>query len=46
MWKGAIFGHEENLQGYDRRCKVRALTDCTLIFVNVVEIENRWPKIH
>jgi hypothetical protein len=45
MWKGAIFGHEEYLQGFNRRCRVRALTDCSLIHLNVEELENRWtPK--
>ena len=41
MWKGDIFGHEEYLQGFNRRCRVRALTDCTLIQLNVNELENR-----
>ena len=32
--KGALFGHEEILQGYKRRCRVRCNTNCTLIFIN------------
>ena len=43
LWKGTCFGHEEILQGYQRRCQVRALTDCTLIHVRGSEIKRKWP---
>ena len=43
LWKGSHFGHEEMLQGYKRRTRVRALTDCTLIYVSTDEVNERWP---
>ena len=44
--RGQIFGHEEILQGYKRRCRVRCLTDCSLIYVNSTDILKWWPKAH
>jgi len=44
LWKGNIFGHEEILQGYKRRTRVRCLTDCSLIYVNGDDLEKRWPQ--
>ena len=32
--KGAFFGHEEILQGFKRRCRVRCQTNCSLIYLN------------
>ena len=42
LWCGRIFGHEEILQGYRRRCRVRCLTNCSLIYVNG-DVLKRWP---
>ncbi len=44
LWKGQIFGHEEILQGYNRRCRVKCLTECTLIKVSGKDFEKRWPN--
>lgn len=41
--KGAHFGHEEMLQGFDRRCRVRAISNCTLIYINAPSMMSRWP---
>ena len=32
--KGAFFGHEEILQGFKRRCRVRCNANCSLIYLN------------
>ena len=40
---GKIFGHEELLQGYKRRCRVRCLTNCSLIYIHGDKIKN-WPQ--
>ena len=42
--KGAIFGHEEILQGGKRRCRVRSYKDCTLIAIKEDYFKNRWPR--
>ena len=42
--KGSMFGHEEMLQGYTRRCRIRALTNCTLIYINKEEMDICFPK--
>ena len=39
-----MFGHEEMLQGYTRRCRIRALTNCTLIYINKDEMDICFPK--
>ena len=44
LWKGSMFGHEEIMQSCNRRCRVRALTDCTLIYINSAEISNKWEE--
>ena len=41
--KGSMFGHEEMLLGYDRRCRIRALTNCTLIYINKPEMDICFP---
>ena len=41
--KGSMFGHEEMLMGYDRRCRIRALTNCTLIYINKPEMDICFP---
>ena len=38
-----MFGHEEILLGYDRRCRIRALTNCTLIYINKPEMDICFP---
>jgi CRP-like cAMP-binding protein len=38
-----IFGHEELLIGIDRRTRVRALTDCKLIYINRDELYKTFP---
>lgn len=42
LWCGKVFGHEEFLQGYKRRCRVRCLSDVTLSYINNSKLE-RWP---
>lgn len=41
-----MFGHEEVLQGYSRRCRVRCLSDCTLVYISTHEIVKKWPQQH
>ena len=43
LWCGRIFGHEELLQGFKRRCRVRCLTDVTLAYIPGDKMM-RWPK--
>lgn len=45
LWKGSVFGHEEIIQGSNRRCRIRCLTDCTLIYVSGSQLLNRWPSV-
>ena len=44
--KGSVFGHEEIIQGFSRRCRVRCLTDCSIIYVSGNDIFKRWPQSH
>jgi CRP-like cAMP-binding protein len=41
--KGAIFGHEEMLGNFNRRCRVRAVTNCSLIYINKNELMQTFP---
>ena len=41
LFKGTLFGHEEIMQGYKRRCRVRCLTNCSLIYLNRDQ-HKRW----
>ena len=43
LTKGACFGHEEILQGFNRRCRVRALTKATLVCTNHEEMTRTMP---
>ena len=45
FWKGAFFGHEEIIQGYNRRCRVRCLSDCCLVYISGSEITKRWSEM-
>lgn len=45
LCRGNIFGHEEILQKYNRRCRVRALSDCTLVYINHDQVK-KWPQEH
>ena len=42
--KGGMVGHEEMLQGLDRKCRLRAITHCSLIYCNKDAFLNQIPK--
>ena len=42
LWAGRIFGHEEILQGFNRRCRVRCETDVSLAYIPGEKMK-RWP---
>ena len=42
--QGEIFGHEEMMLGINRRCRVRALTVCEIIYINREEFYMSFPK--
>ena len=41
--KGAIFGHEEMLNNFERRSRVRAITNCKLIYINKMDLFKTFP---
>lgn len=43
--KGAIFGHEEMLNNFERRSRVRALTNCKLIYINKMDLFKTFPSL-
>jgi len=41
---GTIFGYEEMLLGIKRRCRVRCITTCDVIYLNRDEFFEAFPK--
>jgi CRP-like cAMP-binding protein len=41
---GDYFGHEEIILGVDRRVQARAITNCTLLYVNKDKFFSCFPK--
>jgi len=43
LTQGGMVGHEEMLQGLDHKCRLRALTHCSLIYCNKDAFLNKIP---
>lgn len=43
--EGEIFGHDELLLGIKRRCRVRAVTVCEIIYLNKSEFFQAFPRL-
>lgn len=41
---GEVFGHEELLLDIKRRCRVRAITVCEIIYINKAEFFQAFPR--
>merc|ERR1719232_804840 len=39
-----MFGHEEMVAEYPRRCRIRAMTNCTVIYINKEDMDVCFPK--
>jgi CRP-like cAMP-binding protein len=42
--KGGFFGHEEILQGYRRRSRVKALTNAQVYYINADDMQKHMPS--
>ena len=45
MKPGSIFGHEDLLLNIKRKCRVRTLTVCDIIYINRPDVPKGFPKV-